>query len=213
MFNLEKEALIASGIDRKELIADYMGKLDCLYQKVLPRMAGLYDPIVKARVLFEFLWMEKPARYKSHGQYRLNDVIDAHISAETKGVGNCLGLTLLYNSLLRRIGIKAEALYMENAFGIGPHVLTLLQKKDRLVDVENILPNGFDYKGYLDNPCRTRWGDRELVADIFHSIGNECFENGNYIDALKNYNMSIRLNPDYQKAILNKAIVIDKIKS
>lgn len=212
MFSLEKEALIASGITENDLIADYVGKLDYLHQKVLPKMTGLHDPVARARVLFEFLWMEKPARYKPHGQYRLNHVIDAHISTESQAVGNCLGLTLLYNPLLRRIGINAEAFYLENAFESGPHVLTLLPTREYLIDVENILPHGFDYKGHLNNPSRTRWGDRELVADIYHSLGNEFFEKSEYIEALKSYDMAIRLNPQYEKAILNRAIVLDKIE-
>ena len=123
-----------------------------------------------------------------------------------------MGLTILYNCLLKRIGIRAGALYLENAFGIRPHVLTLLRIKDIEIDIENILPKGFDYKGHLKNPSRTRWGDRELVADIYHSLGNEFFEMGKLRDALKNYDRAITLSPAYEKAQLNKLIVIDKIK-
>ena len=77
------------------------------------------------------------------------------------------------------MGIHADALYLENAFGIGPHVLTLLQTEESTIDIENILPDGFGFKGHLNDPSRTRWGDKELVADIYHSLGNEFSRKGN----------------------------------
>ena len=49
------------------------------------------------------------------------------------------------------------------------------------------------------------------MADIYHSLGNECFEKGELTEALKNYDMAIQLNPLYKKARLNKVILMDKI--
>lgn len=170
------------------------------------------DPVEKARALFTWLWIKKPARYKPQGNYKFGEVIDAQLSDDAKVVGNCLGLTLLYNCLLRRMGIMTEALYLENAFGIGPHVLTILQTEESMIDIENISPEGFDYKGHLNHPSRTRWGDRELVADIYHSMGNEFFSKGELIKALENYDVAIHLNPQYEKAHVNKAILLSKIK-
>jgi tetratricopeptide (TPR) repeat protein len=141
----------------------------------------------------------------------LNEVIDAELSKKDQPVGNCLGLTLLYHCLLWKVGIHADSLYLENAFGMGPHVLTLLQTEASTIDIENILPNGFDYKGHLNNPSRTKWGDKELVADIYHSLGNECFEKGELAEALKYYEMAIQLNSQYEKAHLNKVILLDKL--
>jgi hypothetical protein len=168
-------------------------------------------PLARARSLFTWLWNQKPNRYQSHGAFRLHDVVDAQLSGEDRAVGNCLGLTLLYNCLLKRIGIDAGALYVENAFGIGPHVLTMVSTEGLLIDVENILPDGFDFKGHLANPSRIRWGNKELVADIYHSLGNECFEKEKFVETLENYNRSIRLNPQYEKARLNRAIVLNII--
>jgi Tfp pilus assembly protein PilF len=81
-----------------------------------------------------------------------------------------------------------------------------------LIDIENSFSDGFDYKRHLDDPSRTRWGDKELVADIYHGLGNEFFGKGEFAKALKNYNMAIKLNPQYEKAHLNKAILMDKIR-
>lgn len=210
-FNLEKEALLASGIKEKNRLDAYVDKLDHLQHEFIHEINPTSNPDMRARALFTWLWIEKPNRYKSHGNFRLNDVIDAHLNRDSQGVGNCLGLTLLFNCLLRRMGIEADALYLENAFGIGPHVLTLLQTKDFSIDIENILPDGFDYKGHLNNPSRMRWGDKELVADIYHSLGNEYFEKGEWTGALKNYEMSIHLNPHHEKTHLDKTILLDRM--
>ncbi len=110
------------------------------------------------------------------------------------------------------MGIRAEGLYLDNAFGIGPHVLTMLQTKDCRVDIENILPEGFDYGGHFNDPSRIRWTDKELVADIYHSLGNDFFSKGELINALENYDMAIKLNPQYKKAQFNRTILLDKME-
>lgn len=209
--DFEKEALLTSGIKGKDELAIYENKLHLVLHQFLSEISPVPDPLIKARDLFTWLWKEKPTRYGPHGHFRLSHAIDAQLNKENPTVGNCLGLTLLYNCFLRRMGIRADALYLDNAFGIGPHVLTLLQAEESTIDIENILLEGFDYKGHLNNPSRTRWGDKELVADIYHSVGNECFEKGEFIEALNNYEMAIKLNPCYEKARLNKAILLDRI--
>ena len=204
--------MLASGIIDNESLIKYRHKLDDLYRQFIDSVAPPSDSLAKAEALFRWLWMEKPVRYKPHGCFRLNDVIDAQLSKDSQAVGNCLGLTVLYNCLLKKIGIDAGALYLENAFGIGPHVLTILKREEVLIDVENMLLDGFDYKGHLDDPSRIEWGDRELVADIYHSLGNELFLKGEWTEALKKYEMSLYLNPGYEKARLNKAMLLDKIE-
>jgi len=54
-------------------------------------------------------------------------------------------------------------------------------------------------------------GDRELVAEIYHSLGNEFFEKGKLDEAVKNYDVTIKLNAHHERAYLNKAILMDKI--
>lgn len=210
-FDLIKETLLASSVKEDERIADYIGKLDRLHQQFISEMKATQDSLTKAKALFGWLWIKKPDRYGFHGYYRLNDVIDSQLSRDSQVVGNCLGLTLLYNCLLRRAGIFAEALHLEDAFGRGPHVLSIFRRKKSVIDIENILPDGFEYKGHLNDPSRTRWGDRELVADIYHSQGNEFYEKGNYVEALRSYDRAIELNPLYERARLNKAIVLDRM--
>jgi len=198
------EALIASGVTERERISRYRAELERICGEVLGGSQGPLDAVGKAQTLFARLWKRKPSRYKRRGPYRLHEVIEAERSPEDRPVGNCLGLTLLFNVLLRRMGIDAKAVYLEQAFNGAPHVLTLLPMKTYGIDVENILPEGFDYKGHLQNPTRTIWGDRELVADIHHSIGNDLFEKGFFDEALKHYDRAIELNPHYEKARLNR---------
>jgi tetratricopeptide (TPR) repeat protein len=215
---LEKEALSASGIREKNKIDKYINKLDHLCQEFIhevlpPSEPHPSDPIIRAKMLFDWLWKEKPARYKPQGSFKLGDVIDAQLDSGAQTVGNCLGLTTLYNCLLRRMDIVAEALYLEDAFGMGPHVLTRLQTRESTIDIENMLSDGYDYKGHHHHPSRTEWGDKELVADIHHSMGNDFFSKGEWVKALENYDRAIYLNPQYEKAHINKAVLIDKMKN
>lgn len=210
-FDLEKEALRASGIREESQIAVYQAKLADLHQTFFRETSPIAAPLVMAESLFNWLWKKKPARYKRHGFFRLNETLDAQLSSTSRAVGNCLGLTLLYNCLLRRMGIAAEAFHLGYAFERGPHVLSCLQTGDSLIDIEHVFPYGFGYKDHLNNPSRTRWGDRALVADVYHTTGTSLFEKGEWTGALINYDAAIDLNPEYEKAHLNKAILLQKM--
>jgi tetratricopeptide (TPR) repeat protein len=212
-FNLKKQALIASGLKGENRLAAYAEKLEFLIQHLLPHRCDSLLIKTQPKILFDGLWQHKPDRYRSNGNYRLNEVIDAQLKDGNHAVGNCLGLTVLYNCLLETIGIQAEALHLQNAFGMGPHVLTLLKTGDDTIQIENILPGGFDYKGHLHDPSAERWGPKELVADIYHSRGNELFKRGQFGRALENYNTALKLNPQYESARMNKAILKDRMNT
>lgn len=211
ILDFEREALVASGVTNEDRIHTCLRDLDELLsqfeQSIMPRG----DPVLVAQNLFVWLWQKRPNRYTAGTSFRLDEVIDAQIRENSEVVGNCLGLTLLYNTLLRRKKIGARATYLENAFGIGPHVLTTLENQKEMIDVENIFSHGFDYKGHLKDPSRRSLGDRELVAEIYNSAGNEFFRSGQYDKALRNYEMAIRLDPNHERAPLNILIIGDKI--
>ena len=210
-FDLEQEVLVASGVKEAALLEEYRSRLGRLYYE-FERDKELPSNEVKiARTLFGWLWTQKPARYELGGSYRLNKVIDLQLNKQSERVGNCLGLTLLYNCLLRRAGMSAGAVHLENAFGKGPHVLSTLTIRDSIIDIENSLSEGFDYKGHLKDSSRHLWGDRELVADIYLSRGNDYFELGNHEEALASYEAAVSLNPRHERAVLNRAIVLDKM--
>lgn len=210
--DLAQEGLIASEILERDLLRIYLTKLEQIFGNFVRAVKAFHDPVSKAKALFSWLWQVKPRRYRPHGPYRLNEVIDAQLDSESEVVGNCLGLTLLYHCLLRKGGIMAEAVHLESAFGRGPHVLTLLQTEGALIDIENIFPDGFDYQEHLHNPSRIHWGSRELVADLYLSVGNELFERGELGLALKNYDKAVHWNPNYEKARLNQLILWNKMR-
>jgi tetratricopeptide (TPR) repeat protein len=209
---LDKEALKASGVEEKDRAALYLSKLDVLYCQFIAEKPLPSDPLARARLLFDWLWRRKTARYKSGGPYRLHEVLDAELEDPVQTVGNCLGLTLLYNCLLQKMAIHAGALYLGNAFGMGPHVLTLLKIGDAAIDIENIFPYGFDYPHHLNDPSRIGWSDRELVSDIYLSVGNEFFAKGQWDEALASYDGALVLNHRYEKAYLNRAMVLAKME-
>ena len=105
----------------------------------------------------------------------------------------------------------ADALYLERAFDQSPHLLTSLKIDKIRIDIENVLPEGFDYRGHSKEPSRTIWNDNELVADIYHSVGNELFTEGKFQEALGSYEKALELNPRYERAMLNRAILLDRI--
>jgi hypothetical protein len=71
--------------------------------------------------------------------------------------------------------------------------------------------DGFDYKGHQDNPHRVEWGDEELVADIYESAGTESFQKEEFREALRNYDLALKFYPGYEKAALNRAILLDRM--
>jgi tetratricopeptide (TPR) repeat protein len=209
-FDLELEAFRASGIEDLHIVR-HISLFDLLQRKLVDQVVLSDDPIIRAKQVFDWVWQEKPNRYRPKRHYKLSDVVESQLKEERQEVGNCLGLTILYNCLLVRLGIHTKALHLENAFGIGPHVLSLLPSGHSDIHIENILPEGFDYQGHLKNPSGTMWGDRELVADIYHSLGNELFEKGELEAALSHYDKGIFLNPRYEKLQLNRMILMDKL--
>ena len=126
-------------------------------------------------------------------------------------IGNCLGLTLLYNLLGQRFEITPHAVYLEAVSGRLSHVISGLRTDGVAMDIDNIFPHGFDIKDYLENPHRIEWGDAELVADVYHSIGWELHETGDLAGAIVSYSKAIWLNPHYVKAYLNRGIALSMV--
>lgn len=105
--------------------------------------------------------------------------------------------------------VPIRALYLEFAFGKGPHVLSVMPKTG--ICIEHMFRTGFDFKGHTDGSGKNIWGDGELVADIYNSRGTEYFNAGAFKQALACYEKAIRLNPNYEKARINKAIALDRL--
>lgn len=207
-FDLEIEALRASGIAEKEF-ARYARLVDMLQKRLLQSLHLSQDSVRKAKRIFDDFWREKPNRYQLSGNYKLSDTLQCQLAREAREVGNCLGLTVLYNCLLHRMDVPVSALYLESAFGQGPHVMSVMSETG--ICIEHMFQTGFDYRGHADESEKIKWGDRELVADIYNSRGTECFNAGEFKQALACYEKATRLNPKYEKARINRAIVLDKL--
>lgn len=214
-------ALIASGIDNEKTLQEYLTKINILcqiFRTSIPAHDTIVSPhlntlppergdINKARSLFTWLWKSKPGRYQPQGHFRLNEIINAQLDPSAESIGNCLGLTLLFNTLAQRIDLKAEAIHIEDD-GIRPHVLSIVTIGQSKIDVENTRPNGFNFRGYLEEPHRELWSNSELIADIYHSIGNEFFERNRLEEAIDSYTKAIYLNRHYTKVYLNRGIAL-----
>ena len=200
-------ALIASGVKNQRDLENYLTKIDTLNEQLKRRIPTRAE-LQKASALFAWLWAKKPDRYQYQGIFRLMDVVDAQLDPSVERVGNCLGLTVLYNALAQKYGLEMKAVYLEEAHGRRSHVFSTFVRGNITIDIDNIFPNGFDSKDHLDNPERVLWGNSELIADIYHSIGWALHEQGKLDNAILNYSKAIRLNPKYAKAYLNRGIAL-----
>jgi len=209
--DLAAAALVASGVESETELTRYLGKIDFLCQVIagagpLPR-----TKVKRAQAIFNWLWASKPQRHLPGGSFRLTEALDNQLGPETEHVGNCLGLTLLYNTLAQCLSLKVKAAHLEEAFGIGPHVFTALLAEKRTFDVENSLPHGFDYQGHVGACGREAWGEKELVADIYLSAGNSQFEGGQLEAAVASYSKALWLNPNYTRARLNRGMALSML--
>lgn len=203
--DLAEGALIASGVTDAGRLESYRARVDEMCRAIAS--AGAAGDAERAQHVFQWLWKSKPYRYERGGSFGLGDVIDAQLG-ESERVGNCLGLTILYNVLARRLGLTVAAIYLNDAFGVGPHVFTVLQAAGRSIDVEHMFPHGFDYGGHRNHPRRQLWGNKELVADVYHSMGNRFFRRGELHKAIHHYDEGIRLNPTHTTLRLNKGLAL-----
>jgi tetratricopeptide (TPR) repeat protein len=205
--NLAQGALLASGLASDKEIFLYLNKIDKLCDLIAASTPDCTGDIDKARCIFDWLWETTPHRYKSEGHCKLTAVIDAQYRND-KDIGNCLGLTALYNVIAQVFGLTVKAVYLESASGPGPHVCSLLVLEGKTIDIENIFINGFEYHAHRNAPSREEWGDRELIADIYASVGNDLFAARKMNRAIENYEKAIQLNPRYNRPLLNKGIAL-----
>lgn len=208
--DLGEAALLASGAKYRRVLVGYLAGLSVIERSLALAMSSASSDVDKAKAIFDWLWHMKPRRFLSRGSFRLTDVVDAQIG-EADAVGNCLGLTLLYNSLGQRLGIALKAVHLENAFDRGPHVLSMLPTPEGAVDIENVFAHGFDYRSHRANSGRVEWDNGDLIAELLSAVGNEEFEAGNLGKALRSYEAALYLSPSNKTAELNRLIVSSEL--
>lgn len=204
--DLAEAALIASGVENEAELRGYLDKLDALRRRMEADIS-LEASAAGLRRLLDWLWRSKPRRYRQGGSFRLSDVLEAQLDTHSTVVGNCLGLTILYNSLAHRLGVRMKAVYLEDFQGF-PHVFSMYRDGDTVTDIEHVFPGGFGYQGHRNNPLRVEWTDQELMADVYHSRGSLMFEAYRFEEAAGLYDKALYLNPKYIKARLNKGLAL-----
>ena len=167
--SLPQAAFIASGVVSDQL-KEYMKKISDMVTDLKNHVKG-YDQVKTAETIFNWLWKTKPNRYKLEGNFRLTQVVDAYLD-ETKRVGNCLGLTMLYNSLAQALNLPVKAAHLNHFMG-RPHVFSMLYTETAVIPIENIFPDGFDYGPHKHNPQFVEWDNIHLIADLYNSRANE----------------------------------------
>ena len=138
--SLPQASFVASGVDSFQL-KEYMKKFFNLVTELKNHVKG-HDPVKTAETIFNWLWRTKPNRYELEGNFRLTQVVDAYLD-ETERVGNCLGLTMLYNSLAQELSLPMKAAHFDKFMG-RPHVFSILYNGLAHMDVETTTPEGFD---------------------------------------------------------------------
>jgi tetratricopeptide (TPR) repeat protein len=210
VFDFITQALRASGLSDPEDISIYGEKLDQLTHSFLQlgdKSKSIYQT---AADLFQWLWGRKPNRYQAEASFRLYEVTDAWQDRARTVIGNCLGLTLLYNALLKGLGVEAGAVYLENQFPQRPHVFSYLILDDKQIDVDHMLPDGYDCDAYRENTERVIWSAEELVAEIYHSAGNTHFKENILDQARICYAKALELNPRHHRIRYNLMILADR---
>jgi len=167
--SLHQAAFIASGVDSSQL-KEYMKNFFDMINDLKNHVKG-HDKVKNAEIIFNWLWRTKPNRYELEGNFRLIQVVDAQLD-ETERVGNCLGLTILYNSLAQESNLSMKAAHLDNFMG-HPHVFSILYAETSTIPIENIFPNGFDYDPHKHNPQLVEWDNIHLIADLYNSRANE----------------------------------------
>ena len=167
--SLQEAAFIASGLASSQIV-EYISKFDDITRNISDLIKGC-DKREDAEAIFDWLWGKKADRYERGGNFKLPQVVESYLG-ETEKVGNCLGLTTLYNALSQAFDIPMKAIYLDNFMGF-PHVFSLCPSDTDTIPIENIFPIGFDYDSHKNNPLTEIWGNIQLVADIYNSRANE----------------------------------------
>ncbi|MBI2867480.1 MAG: hypothetical protein HYX97_03990 [Chloroflexi bacterium] len=207
--DLAMAALAASGVlDRREREAA-IARLEALSRNAHAHMEMEgRDALHTAEAMFRWLWLTKPVRYQPGGPYQLQTVVKRQVEWRQKTVGNCLGLTVLYNALLQRLGLRVEAVYAPDAARQGPHVFSRLRLDGRRLDIDSSVPFGFGTARFMHAKDRVVWDNQALVAEIYASRGNEALNAGDAALAVRCYRKSLALHPGHPMVGLNMGIAL-----
>lgn len=138
-FDLARAAFIASGVRDRNELASYLQRFDDLCSNISRgekciTSASRED---RAQAIVDYLWgsqqnRAEEASYGDIGIWRLTEVFDNQLSGKDV-VGNCFGLTLLYNCIAERLGLITRAVVGEN------HTYSIVEGEEGWRVVENTI--------------------------------------------------------------------------
>lgn len=222
-FTFEQGALIVSGIESRERLAEYELKIDEIYKKTLAfvdedgRLASFVDYVYNSlpqldeerrRILkiHRSFWAGRGGRYNPSIS-SLVDVIDAELRGKPgTGVGNCVGLSMLNHVIFSREGYESDVI------NVPGHVLLRVQTSSGDMYLESTDAEGEIYEEPLPF-------ERVQVAD-FRALYSDLYTNRGLamagvapLDAVRRcFNQAILLNPECSPAFLARAKILLSFK-
>lgn len=165
---LDEVALIASGIETRELCRPYLKKM----QKILKEVQNLkLSPYRCAEKIFEILQRDYLKKYRYDEEKLENILLEKEY--------NCVTASIFYNLLCLRMGLKISAI---EVFG---HTFSMLRVKNQHWDIELTSPLGFAPKNQkvinkllIDQPryipkfsskSRSEWTVLEQIALLYYN--------------------------------------------
>lgn len=207
-FDLATAGFIASGIREKEELDSYLNRFEGLVSSIFSDIRESFSRFeystsfsysdaqvrnakinaFKAEAVFNWLWNSKPKRSKKpksgNRAVILTDVLDNQLS-DKEEVGDCMGLTSLYNSICQRLGIDVKAVWTTG------HIYSVIENDRSLIPIENTLEEGFNEgcrKGVIiDNS--------QLIQRFLIRQASDYKKAENYREAYLLEEIALRINP------------------
>lgn len=140
-FSLKRGGLIASGVGEKEVQA-YLRQMNNIQKSILQykdigritkkRIQNNKTREKIATLIFDYLHQKEFKKYQEEST-TLNELLKT-------GNFNCLSSTLMYLILLKKNSINAKIVALPS------HVFTTIQLSKKIIDVETVVPTGFDFQ-------------------------------------------------------------------
>jgi len=205
--DLEYGLLVISGLTRDEQFAEYEEKIGAVQQNFQRKLARRWptaqpnresSQIARTRLLFDYLWLSKPKR--CNDSYLLTHVVDAQLDSNLQvTVGSCVGLTSLFTVLACREGLELTVMVSDS------HIMNRLSVDNSVINIDNTDPLGFNC--LIDTDRFREFPAIGLLACVINSRGYAKEKAGQLEAAMEDYNLAIRLNPEYAKPYNNRGSI------
>ncbi len=183
-FDLAATGFIASGIRNRDELESYLVKFGELVAIIGSdeKVNNAKTDVDKAEAVFNWLWVSKPNRYNSAP--RLTEALDNQLS-DSEEVGDCMGLTLLYNSVCQRLGIDMNAVWTIR------HIYSAMDVGEEINPIENTSRDGFGNGSGIGKVI----GNQQFIQRFLIRLAYDYKEAERYKDAFSLDEIALRINP------------------